>query len=188
MFPWTHIALITPADLYYHNGDTLMLISSISASFALIVSWLLCSTETNYYVYFLWCVGGVVWTFSTAPECQAIVYNNIGAKGADWLPSSVVYCTLLLHSSAGNKKMFKICCHQVTDVPDEVIGRLSGFQGTDASPWIYSIDCCVVVASPMVLTMITQGISRQHQLHRPISVTSWAWLFSPSVSRTKWHF
>ena len=26
--------------------------------------------------------------------------------------------------------------------------------------------------------MITQGISRRHQLHRPISVTSWAWLVS----------
>ena len=36
----------------------------------------------------------------------------------------------------------------------------------------------------MVATMITNAISRQHQLHRPISVTSWAGLFSPRVCRT----
>ncbi len=30
----------------------------------------------------------------------------------------------------------------------------------------------------MVITMITQGISRRHQLYRPISVTSWAGLVS----------
>ena len=30
----------------------------------------------------------------------------------------------------------------------------------------------------MVETMITRGISRRHQLHRPISVTSWAGLVS----------
>ena len=40
----------------------------------------------------------------------------------------------------------------------------------------------------MVAMMITQGISRQHQLHRPISVTSWAGLFSPRICRTKRDF
>ena len=36
----------------------------------------------------------------------------------------------------------------------------------------------------MVETMITRGISRRHQLHRPISVTSWAGLVSPRICRT----
>ena len=36
----------------------------------------------------------------------------------------------------------------------------------------------------MVIMMITQGISRRHQLHRPISVTSSAGLVSPRICRT----
>ena len=40
----------------------------------------------------------------------------------------------------------------------------------------------------MVATMITQGISRRHQLHRPISVTSWTGLVSPKICRTKADF
>ena len=40
----------------------------------------------------------------------------------------------------------------------------------------------------MVITMITQGISRRHQLHRPISVTWWAGLVSPTICRSKCHF
>ena len=40
----------------------------------------------------------------------------------------------------------------------------------------------------MVATMITQGISRRHQLHRPISVTLWAGLVSPRICRAKRHF
>ena len=36
----------------------------------------------------------------------------------------------------------------------------------------------------MVVTMIIRGISRQHQLHRRISVTSCSGLFSPRICRT----
>ena len=40
----------------------------------------------------------------------------------------------------------------------------------------------------MVAMMINQGISRQHQLHRPISVTSCSGLFSPRICRSKTDF
>ena len=39
-----------------------------------------------------------------------------------------------------------------------------------------------------VVTIIIESISPQHQLHRQISVTSWAGLFSLWISRTKWYF
>ena len=43
----------------------------------------------------------------SAPECQAVVYNHIKVKGAGWLPSEIVYCPSLLHSSVDIKYHFK---------------------------------------------------------------------------------
>ena len=48
--------------------------------------------------------------FPSAPECPAVVYNHNGVKGAGWLPSEMVYCQSLLHSSVDVKKVDKIIC------------------------------------------------------------------------------
>ena len=147
MFLSTYISNIIPTDAYYHDNDVLMFLWSISTPFALIVSWLLCSTETNNYVYFVRRRRRLT-AFPSVPDGQVVVYNHIRVEGAGWLPLGMVYRPSLLHSTADIKYyIYKICRHQVTDVPDDVIGRRCGYQDTDASLWIYSIDCCVVVPS-----------------------------------------
>ncbi len=128
-------------------------------------------TETNNCVVFLYRVGAVVQPFlplQSAKPSSIIILESRELVGC----LRKLLIVPLIAQQRWYKISFQKCWHQVTDVPDEVIGRRSGYQGTDASLLIYSIDCCVVVASIKVVTMITQGISRHHQLHRPISVTS----------------
>ena len=41
----------------------------------------------------------------SAPESPAVVYHHIRVEGAGWLPSSVVNCTFLMHSSVDVKNI-----------------------------------------------------------------------------------
>ena len=70
MFPIIFTIYIAPMYVYYHNNDVLMFVWSISTPFALIISWLLCSTETNNHVYFLYRVGDVIWPFLLLQSAQ----------------------------------------------------------------------------------------------------------------------
>ncbi len=147
-FPTIFTNSTTPMDLYYHNNDVLMFLWSTSTPSALIVSWLLCSTETNYDVYFLYRVGNVMWPFlllqSAQPSSMFKLESRDQLGGLRRLFIAPLHCTSALMS-----KSIKQCWRLTPSSrrPGWCNRAKKRLQRDCRLPIDISIDFCVVVAS-----------------------------------------